>query len=86
MSLDEAARLIGEAIGRPGQHVQVTPGQAQEAFLSMGLGADLTRLYLEVFRGYETGLLAPEAPRTEASTTPTEFATFAKQVLVPALG
>jgi uncharacterized protein YbjT (DUF2867 family) len=86
VSLDEAAHLIGEAIGRSVHHVQVTPEQAQEAFLGMGLGADLTRLYLEVFRGYATGLLAPEAPRTAASTTPTEFATFAKRVLAPALG
>jgi len=54
--------------------------------LLVGGEGDLTRLYLEVFRGYETGLLAPEGPRTEASTTPTDFATFAKQVLAPALG
>lgn len=85
LSLDEAARLIGEAIGRPVRHVPTTPEQAMEAFRSAGLGADLTRLYLEMFEGFQTGLLAPEAARTEASTTPTEFATFAKQVLAPAL-
>ena len=85
VSLDEAAGLIGEAIGRPVQHVQVAPEQAREAFLGMGLGADITRLYLEMFEGFATGLLAPEAPRTEASTTPTEFAAFAKRFLAPGL-
>lgn len=86
VSLDEAAGFIGEAIGRPVQHVQVTPDQAKEAFLAAGIGPDLTRLYLEMFDGYRDGLFAPEFPRTEASTTPTEFSAFARNALAPAFG
>ena len=85
LSLDEAAGLIGAAVGRPINHVQVTPDQAHGSFLAVGVGPDLTRLYLEMFKGYRDGLYAPEFPRTDASTTPTEFATFAKNALAPAL-
>ena len=77
--------MIGEAIGKPVQHIQVTPGQARAAFLAMGIGEGLTGLYLEVMDGFNRGRIEPEFPRTEQATTPTELSTFAANNLKPAI-
>ena len=81
----EAAEIIGAAIGKPVQHIQVTPEQTREALIGAGIGEDLTKLYLEMFDAFESGHIGPEHPRTEASTTPTDLETFARDVLRPML-
>ena len=84
-TFDEAAGIIGAAVGRPVNHVLVTPDQAREGFLGVGVGADLTRLYLEMYASFDSGHIAPEFPRSEVSTTPTKLEAFASAALVPAL-
>jgi len=81
----EAAQVIGEAIGKPVQHIQVTPEQTREALVDAGISEDLADIYLEMYAAFDSGHIAPEHPRTEASTTPTDLETFAKEVLRPML-
>ena len=81
----EAAQLIGEGIGKPVQHIEVTPEQTREALVASGIGEDLAGLYLEMFAAFESGHVAPVSPRSDASTTPTHLETFAKEAMGPML-
>ncbi len=85
VTLEEAATTIGEVVGKPVQHIQVTPDQARAAFLAMGIGESLTGLWLEVMDGFNHGRVKPEFPRTEQATTPTELSTFVASNLKPAI-
>lgn len=82
---DEAATLIGEAIGKPVKHVQVTPAQMREAIRGLGASHDVTDRFVELYAAIASGLMRPEFPRGAEQTTPTTFADFARTVLAPAL-
>ncbi len=79
LSLQEATTLIGKAIGKPDlQYVQFTYDDTQKALLGMGFSPDLARLFVEMSRGSNEGLMKPTQGRTPKSTTPTTFEEFAK--------
>ena len=84
-SYDEAAGIIGKAIGSPVKHVKVSPEQARQALVGMGLNAAMADLLLEMYAAIESGYLKDDHPRTAQTTTPTTFEEFAKTVLAPAL-
>ncbi|MGC1955518.1 MAG: NAD(P)H-binding protein [Gammaproteobacteria bacterium] len=82
---DEAASVIGEAIGKPVKHVQVTPARMREALRGLGASRDVAGRLVELESAIASGLMRPEFPRGAEQTTPTTFADFAKTVLAPAL-
>ncbi len=51
----EAARILGDTIGRPVRHVNVTPEQARASMLSMGMDTWLVEAFLELFDIYRAG-------------------------------
>ena len=51
----DAARTLGEVIGRPVQHVDVSPQQARASMLSMGMDPWLADAFLELFEVYRAG-------------------------------
>lgn len=55
MSYADAARTLGEVIGRPIQHVNVTPEQARAAMLGAGMDPWLVEAFLELFDIYRAG-------------------------------
>ena len=85
ISFDDAARCIGDALGEPVTHVQVTREQAFDALTGMGMSADVTNGILEMYAAIESGHLAPD-PRAAKRLMPTTFAGFAREVLAPLLG
>ncbi len=85
LTFDEAASGIGEALGREVNYVAVTPDQAKDAMMGMGLTADLTESYLEMYVGMGKGLLEPAESRSAETTTKTTIAEFARKMMGPAL-
>lgn len=55
LSYAEAARTLSDVIGRPVQHVDVTPSQARDSMLSMGMDSWLVDAFLELFEIYRAG-------------------------------
>ena len=86
VSYDEAAATFSAATGRRIAHVQITPEQAREALLGMGMSPDAADAMLDLYRAVSDGTLVSEEPRSPATTTPTTLADFARDILVAALG
>lgn len=84
-SHDQAARIIGEALGKPVKHVAVPPEAAQQALMQFGASEDTARTFVEMYQAIPKGLLRPEFPREKAVITPTTLDQFARAALAPAL-
>ncbi len=81
LSMAEATRILGAAIGKPDLAYVQFPYEAFAAALTQGgLSADLARLYAEMSRAFNDGLVKVEGGRTPASTTPSTFESFAGEL------
>lgn len=49
----------------------------------MGVTEDIANMYVELYQSINDGLLRPTQPRSAATTTPTSFEEWTKQVLLP---
>lgn len=77
LSHAEAARLIGQAIGRPGlPYVQLGEADMREALLGAGLSPSFVALYLEMTRAFNSGLIGSQGRRHAGNTTATRFEDF----------
>lgn len=75
---DQVAAALGAAIGNPDlPYVQFSYDDAEKGLLQAGLPPQLAMLYVEMYRGFAAGLVAPE-PGTRVVNTQTPFETFAK--------
>jgi uncharacterized protein YbjT (DUF2867 family) len=84
VSLNEAASIIGAAIGKPGlSYTRVSAMMMKPALLAMGFSSDAAANLLEMFEAADAGLLAPQAPRSAESATPTAFEQFVAQEFLP---
>jgi hypothetical protein len=83
MTFDEAAGILSDGLSRAVRHVTVTPEQAREAFLGMGASPDVAAKYVEMYQSFDRGTLKVAEPRTPETTTPTNLAEFARQVIKP---
>jgi uncharacterized protein YbjT (DUF2867 family) len=78
LSLNEATSIIGRAIGIPDlKYVQFSYDDAANWLVGMGVGKDLSRLFIEMSKALNDGLFAVNRPRTNDNTTPTSFEEFA---------
>jgi uncharacterized protein YbjT (DUF2867 family) len=84
-SFHEAARIIGDAAGKPVKHVQVPPEAALQALTQMGASPNLAKDYVEMYAGFAKGLFVAEKPRDQKAAAPTKFEDFATQAIAPAL-
>ncbi|MEW6684329.1 MAG: NAD(P)H-binding protein [Nitrospirota bacterium] len=79
VSMAEATRILGQAIGKPDlPYVQFPYEEAEKAMVGMGLSPDMARAFIEMYRAFNDGILRPTEPRSAANTTPTSFEEFAK--------
>lgn len=77
LSMNEAAAIIGRKIDRPElKYVQFSYEDTQNALAGMGFSADVIRLFIEMNRAFNEGLI--KATRTEQNTTETSFEEFAR--------
>ena len=81
LTMAEATRILGAAIGKPGLAYVQFPFDAFVAALTQaGLTPDLAGLYAEMSRAFNDGIVKPVGGRTPASTTPTAFESFAREL------
>jgi uncharacterized protein YbjT (DUF2867 family) len=85
MSSSEVASIIGRAIGKPElAYLQFPYAQAEGALLQMGVSAKTAQMFIEMYQGFNDGIVVAEEPRSQANTTPTSFEQFAEDVFAPA--
>jgi uncharacterized protein YbjT (DUF2867 family) len=83
LSLIEATEIIGRKIDKPGLRYTMFPyDEAEKSLVAMGLSQDVSRVYVEMSRAFNEGLIRYEQ-RTAENTTPTSFEEFCDQVFVP---
>lgn len=81
LSMAEVTRMLGARIGKPDlAYVQFPYEAFQGALEQAGLSKDLARLYGEMSKAFNDGIVKPVGGRTPASTTPTTFETFAGEL------
>lgn len=79
LSMTEATRILGQAIGKPDlPYVQFPYEEAEKAMIRMGLSLDMARAFIQMYRAFNEGILRPTEPRSAANTTPSSFEEFAK--------
>jgi len=80
-TLVEVTRILGAKIGKPDlAYVQFPYEAFQGALEQAGLSKDLARLYVEMSRAFNGGIVKPVGGRTPESTTPTTFEAFAGEL------
>jgi uncharacterized protein YbjT (DUF2867 family) len=77
LSMDEAAAIIGRKIDQPDlKYVQFSYEETEKWLAGMGFSADVIRLFIEMNRAFNEGLI--EVNRTKQNTTETPFEDFAQ--------
>lgn len=85
VSMNEAAAVVGNAIGRTDIKYAQIPGPVLGAALAqMGLPVKTAELIVEMWNGANAGLMQPQEMRSERNTTPTSLETFVNEVFAPA--
>jgi uncharacterized protein YbjT (DUF2867 family) len=85
LSLDEAATVVGAAIGKPKLSYQSFPGfMVEQGLKQIGLPSRTAALMSEMSDALNEGRLNPQEPRSERNTTPTSIETFVQQVFLTA--
>jgi uncharacterized protein YbjT (DUF2867 family) len=85
ISYNEASRIIGAAIGKPGlAYVQLPDEQVIQAMTGMGMSKSLAMLLCEMAGSMNSGYMKALEPRSAKNTTPTSYETFAREVFLPA--
>lgn len=82
MTFDQAAKIVGESLGKTITHVQVTAEQAKGAMTAMGLPAPTADVMNEMYGAFTSGHVRPEG---ELQRTATTLSSFASHALKPAL-
>lgn len=84
-SFNEAADMIGKAIGRDISYTAVPPEDAKTAMMNMGMSEDTAGKMVEMYQAIDNGTMKPEKPRSAESTTPTKFEDFAQRTFPQAV-
>lgn len=86
LGYDDVAATLSEVLGKPVAHVRVTPEQARDAMLEMGLTADMAGQYLELYESFDTGRITQGLPTEPDLRGETTFEAFARSVIKPLVG
>ena len=85
LTMSEATRILGEAIGKPGlKYVQFPEGEARKAMAGVGMSGSVVEAMLEMQRGFNAGIVRPTRERSVESTTPTTLERFSETVFAHA--
>ena len=85
LSMTEAVAVISRGIGKPDlRYVQFSYEQVEHTLVQMGLSAKTAAYLIEMFQGFNTGIVVGLEPRSAANTTPTSIEAFVKEVFAPA--
>jgi uncharacterized protein YbjT (DUF2867 family) len=79
-TMQEAATILGTAIGRPElPYIQFPYDQFAGALMGNGFGESMAKSYVEMSIGMNNGTFHADAVRTPESTTPTSLEDFAQE-------
>jgi uncharacterized protein YbjT (DUF2867 family) len=85
VTYEEAAKIIGTAIGKPTlNYVQLPMDQVMQALLQMGMSKNMATLICEMAGSLNEGHMRALETRSAANTTPTSFEQFVQSVFLPA--
>ena len=85
ISMNEAAAIVGKAVGKLDiSYVQVPSPMLEAALLKMGLPKKTAELIIEMWNGANAGLIVPQEARSARNTTPTTLESFVTEMFVPA--
>jgi len=85
LSMNEVAGILGRALNKQNLlYAQFPYDQVQKVLVQMGTPPKTAALFIEMFQGFNNGIVTAIEPRSEKNTTPTSFETFVKDVFVPA--
>lgn len=80
---DEVARVLTRVLERPIEHVTVTGEQFVAGLTGAGISKVLAESLVELSAAIVSGHVAHREPRSPENTTPTDYATFAREVFRP---
>jgi hypothetical protein len=82
---NEVAAVIGKALNKPDlRYAQFPFDQVQQVFVQLGTSPKTAATFIEMFKGFNDGIVVGTEPRSEKNTTPTSIETFVRDVFVPA--
>lgn len=85
ISMNEAASIVGKALGKSDvNYMQMPSPMLEAALLKMGLPKKTTELIIEMWDGANAGLIVPQEERSSRNTTPTTLESFVTETFVPA--
>jgi len=85
ISMKEVASIVGKAIGKPSLgYMQVPFIMLEPALTQMGLPKSTAALMIEMWKGMNAGLVAPQGVRSPKNTTPTALESFVSETFAPA--
>lgn len=85
VSYNEAAPILGAAIGKPElSYRQVPDSILKPALMKLGFSSNAVDLMLEMFEALNTRRMRSFESRSASNTTPTTLQTFAAEVFAPA--
>jgi len=85
ISMNEAASVVGNAIGRPDvNYVQMSSSMLLDILLKMGLLQKTAESIIEMWEGANAALIVPQEARSARNTTPTSLESFITEAFLPA--
>jgi uncharacterized protein YbjT (DUF2867 family) len=85
LSMNEVSGIIGKALNRSDlRYAQFPYDQVQQVLVQMGTPPKTAGYFIEMFQGFNNGIVVGTEPRSAENTTPTSIETFVKDVFVPA--
>ncbi len=87
LSFNEVAAMIADASGRSIKHYEMSDEEAMGALTQpeVGFSPQYAALFIDLHRAIDRGHLTSEFPRSQQSTTSTDFRKFAEAQIVPLL-
>lgn len=85
LRMSEVVEVMAKALGKADlRYVQFPYDEVQKVLMQMGSPPKTATLFIEMFRAFNDGTVAPTETRSARNTTPTSIETFVKEKFVPA--
>lgn len=82
LTFANAAKILSDSIGKPVKHVQITPDQAYQTFLSIGASPGFAKAFVEMYQALAQPGAVAEL-RTRQTTTTTTLSEWSDTVFRP---
>ncbi len=85
LSMNDVTTAISKSLNNSDlRFVQFPYDQFEQVLTQMGIPLKTASLFIEMFQGFNDGLVAPQEPRSPANSTPTSIESFIREHFLPA--